>query len=153
VLNFLHDHIEAGVFDPDAVNLLVAAFDDAWQSIKDSGPSLSDKQIELTRVTLAKYIIEQARHGERDQRRLRDRALLQVRPPPRSNDTRQRSVSPEVAVICFGSTCSFVPQAAIGRSFDHLVGARGPYRRNVEAERCHMRFVISSYSIGVVCPL
>jgi hypothetical protein len=78
VLNFLHDHIEAGVFDPDAVNLLVAAFDDAWQSIKDSGPSLSDKQIELTRVTLAKYIIEQARHGERDQRRLRDRALLHL---------------------------------------------------------------------------
>jgi len=63
-----------------------------------------------------------------------------VRPPPESNDTRQRPVSPEAAVICFGSTCSFVPQAAIGRSFDHLVGARGLYRRNVKAERFHLRF-------------
>jgi hypothetical protein len=40
------------------------------------------------RATLAKYIIEQARHGVRDQGRLRDGALLHlarsnVRYPPR----------------------------------------------------------------------
>jgi hypothetical protein len=62
--NFLHD--QAGVFDPDAVRTLIAAFDSAWQSIKASGANLSDKQIELVRATLAKYIIEQARHGELD---------------------------------------------------------------------------------------
>jgi hypothetical protein len=70
----LHVHVEPGVFDPDAVDILVAAFDVAWQSIKASGAHLSDKQIELTRPILAKYIVEQARRGERDQCRLRDGA-------------------------------------------------------------------------------
>lgn len=50
--------------------------------------SLSDKQIELVRATLAKSIIEQARHGELDQSRLRDGALQHLarsnlRYPPR----------------------------------------------------------------------
>ena len=76
--NFLHDHVEAGVFDPDAVGILVAAFDSAWQSIKASGARLSDKHIELVRPILAKYIIEQARRGELDQCRLRDGALLHL---------------------------------------------------------------------------
>ena len=49
MLNFLHDHVEAGVFDPDAVRILVAAFDNAWQSIQASGAHVaSDKQVELT---------------------------------------------------------------------------------------------------------
>jgi ABC-type nitrate/sulfonate/bicarbonate transport system substrate-binding protein len=88
VHNFLRDHVEAGVFAPDAVRSLVAAFDGAWQSIKASGARLSDKQIELVRATLAKSIIEQARHGELDQSRLRDGALQHLarsnlRYPPR----------------------------------------------------------------------
>jgi hypothetical protein len=67
---------------------LIAAFDGAWQSINASGAKLSDKQIELMRAILAKYIIEQARHGELDQCRLRDGALLHLAqsnlryPPP-----------------------------------------------------------------------
>jgi hypothetical protein len=61
-----------------SVGILIAAFDAAWHSIKGSGAHLSDKQIELTRAILAKYIIEQARHGERDQCRLRDGALLHL---------------------------------------------------------------------------
>jgi len=68
VRHFLRDHLEAGVFDPGAVRILIAAFDSAWQSIKASGAKPSDKQVELMRATLAKYIIEQARHGELDQR-------------------------------------------------------------------------------------
>ena len=81
-------HVEPGVFDPDAVDILITAFDAACQSIKASGAHLSDKQIELTRPILAKYIIEQARRGERDQCRLRDGALLHLaqsnlRYPPR----------------------------------------------------------------------
>src|SRR5215468_220320 len=70
--------LEAGVFDPHAVRILLAAFDGAWQSIKASGAKLSDKQIELVRENLAKYIIEQARHGELDECRLRDGALLHL---------------------------------------------------------------------------
>jgi hypothetical protein len=36
----------------------------------------SERESKAVRDTLAKYIIEQARHGERDQRRPRDGALL-----------------------------------------------------------------------------
>jgi hypothetical protein len=78
VREFLHDHIDPGVFAPDAVRTLIAAFDGAWQSITASGARLSDQQSELTRKLLAKYIIEQARQGELDQRRLRDGALLHL---------------------------------------------------------------------------
>jgi len=77
VRNFLQD-VEPGVFDPDAVSILLAAFDAAWQSIKTSGARLSDKQTELVRATLAKYIIEQARRGELDERRLSEGALLHL---------------------------------------------------------------------------
>jgi hypothetical protein len=74
VHNFLHDHVDPGVFAPDAVRTLIAAFDAAWQSINARGARLSAQQSELTRELLAKYIIEQARHGELDQCRLRDGA-------------------------------------------------------------------------------
>src|SRR6516164_1093557 len=57
VRKFLHDHIEPGVFAPDAVRTLIAAFDGAWQSIIASGARLSGQQKELTRELLAKYII------------------------------------------------------------------------------------------------
>jgi len=88
VRKFLHDLVDPGVFAPDAVGTLIAAFDGAWQSIIASGARLSGQQKELTRELLAKYIIEQARQGELDQCRLRDGALLHfarsnLRPPPR----------------------------------------------------------------------
>ena len=66
------------VFDPDAIRILTTAFDDAWQRVQNSGVRFdSDHQAEQARNTLAKYIIEQARQGERDEGRLRDGALLQ----------------------------------------------------------------------------
>jgi hypothetical protein len=66
------------VFDPDAIRILTKAFDNAWQSVQNSGVRFdSDRQSEQARNTLAKHIIEQARQGERDERRLRDGALLQ----------------------------------------------------------------------------
>jgi hypothetical protein len=88
VRKFLHDHIDPGVFAPDAVRTLIAAFDGAWQSITTSGARLSGQQRELTRELLAKYIIAQARQGELDECRLRDGALLHLarsnlRRPPR----------------------------------------------------------------------
>jgi hypothetical protein len=86
VRKFFHDHIDPGVFAPDAVRTLIAAFDGAWRSITASGATL--QQRELMRELLAKYIIEQARQGELDQCRLRDGALLHMarsnlRRPPR----------------------------------------------------------------------
>src|SRR5262245_53591505 len=88
LVKFLREHGGAGVFDPHAVRTLVAAFDGAWQSFNASGAKLSDKQTELVRENLAKYIIEQARLGELDECRLRDGALLHLaqsnlRLPPR----------------------------------------------------------------------
>jgi hypothetical protein len=59
VRNFLGDD----VFDPGTVSMLMAAFDSAWQSIQASGAHLSEKQSELVRATLAKYIVEQARRA------------------------------------------------------------------------------------------
>jgi len=74
----VRDFLGDDVFDPGAVSILMAAFDGAWQSISASGARLSEKQNELVRATLAKYIIEQARQGELDQVRLRDGALLHL---------------------------------------------------------------------------
>ena len=72
------DKYGGGVFNPDDVRILVAAFDDASQSLLASGITFeSDRESNALPDTLAKYIIEQARHGERDQHRLRDGALLQ----------------------------------------------------------------------------
>jgi hypothetical protein len=75
VREFLQEDV---IFDPGAVDILLAAFDAAWQSIKTSGARLSDKQTELVRATLAKYIIEQARRGELDERCLCEGALLHL---------------------------------------------------------------------------
>jgi hypothetical protein len=72
------DEYAGGVFNPDDVRILVAAFDDAWRSLLASGITFaSDHELKAVRDALAKHIIEQARYGERDQRRLRDGALLQ----------------------------------------------------------------------------
>ena len=72
------DEYAGGVFSPDDVRILVAAFDGAWRSLLASGITFeSDRESKAVRDTLAKHIIEQARYGERDQRRLRDGALLQ----------------------------------------------------------------------------
>jgi hypothetical protein len=71
------DKYAGGVFSPDDVRILVAAFDSAWRSLVASGMILElERESEAARDTLAKHIIEQARYGERDQGRLRDGALL-----------------------------------------------------------------------------
>ena len=75
---FLHDYLDPGVFAPDAVSTLIAAFDGAWQSMIASGAKLSDLQSELARELLAKHIIKHARQGELDECRLRDGALLHL---------------------------------------------------------------------------
>jgi len=67
------------VFDPEAVTILVGAFDDAWRSVEASGaPLATDKHAPMARELLAKHIIEAAKQGERDQRQLSQEALLQL---------------------------------------------------------------------------
>ncbi len=64
------------VFDPDAVCIMAAAFDEAWQSLQTNTPGVILRaRTEAIREVLAKDIIEMASHGERDQRRLRASAL------------------------------------------------------------------------------
>ena len=63
-------------FDPEAVEILSAAFDDAWEEIKRSGSSLARPAYERgAREVLAKCIIEMAQRGERDRRLLSDAAV------------------------------------------------------------------------------
>ena len=87
------DNYARGVFQPDDMRILVAAFDDAWRSLLASGVTFeSDRESEAVRDGLAKHIIEQARYGERDQRRLRWRsaAVRPVKFEEQTADSRQR---------------------------------------------------------------
>ena len=63
-------------FDPEAVENLSAAFDDAWAKFKRSGSSLARPAYERgAREVLAKCIIDMAQRGERDRAHLSENAL------------------------------------------------------------------------------
>jgi hypothetical protein len=64
-------------FEPEELVDLVAAFDEAWRRLEKSGVRFeSNYELQRARNTLGKYIIEEAKKGEQDKRRLGDRALL-----------------------------------------------------------------------------
>jgi hypothetical protein len=64
-------------FSPEEVQILVAAFDQVWETIQASGAKYdTEAHAEAARMVIAKQIIEDAAQGERDQRRLCDGALL-----------------------------------------------------------------------------
>jgi hypothetical protein len=66
-----------GVFKPEELIILVAAFLEAWEHLKRSGARFaSDYEVEQARDKLGKYIIDQGKKGERDKAVLRDGALL-----------------------------------------------------------------------------
>jgi hypothetical protein len=66
-------------FDPETVRVLADAFDAAWRSLETSGaPSATDRYAERARAILATSIIEAAKRGERNQKRLREEALLRL---------------------------------------------------------------------------
>jgi hypothetical protein len=74
------DSLAPGVFDPEAVTVLVAAFDDAWAQVLRSGTTFkTDREKARMRETIARRIILLARNGERNLRHLRDDALLHLR--------------------------------------------------------------------------
>ena len=64
------------VFDADDMQILVAAFDKAWETVQASGMRYPKAEAEQVRAILAKHIIATAMNGERDLGRLRDGALL-----------------------------------------------------------------------------
>jgi hypothetical protein len=68
-----------GVFYPEEVQILTAAFDDAWAGVQASqAPFAAEDYALAAREILAKHIITAAQRGERDRRRLRDGALLSL---------------------------------------------------------------------------
>jgi len=70
---------DASAFDPDSIRILSDALEDAWQSLKTTRSTFHfDVQAEQTREILARRIIELAKLGERDHRRLRDAALTHL---------------------------------------------------------------------------
>ena len=63
-------------FDPEAIKMLAAAFDDAWEAVQRSGSTLSRPPYAgAIREVLAKRIIELAQSGQTDTRRLSEDAL------------------------------------------------------------------------------
>ena len=91
-----------GVFQPEDLRALGAAFDEAWEELEKSGLYFeTDYQPQRVRNTLGKYIIEEAKKGQRDIVRLRDSALLLYRsyekPPAPANRPPQppQSVKPK----------------------------------------------------------
>lgn len=63
-------------FDPEATQAMSIAFDDAWQSLRETGHiATAPFKAEATRARLAKVILEHARNGERDPIRLQERAI------------------------------------------------------------------------------
>jgi hypothetical protein len=64
-----------GAFDPAAIQVMTAAFEDAWQSLPNAGVKFESDETDAVRDLLAKCIIEAAQQGERDRGRLRDAGL------------------------------------------------------------------------------
>ena len=56
--------------------IITVAFEEAWELLTQADSTLAKRRPAATRERLAKRIIELARHGERDPRRLRDSAML-----------------------------------------------------------------------------
>jgi hypothetical protein len=66
-----------GVFYPEEVEILVAAFDDAWAKLQATGaPFVGEGYVLGAREILARRIIMAAKRGERNPRQLTDDALL-----------------------------------------------------------------------------
>ena len=64
-------------FDPEAVAILGAAFDAAWDIVQKSGIPLANAQATTARERLAKRIIEMGQKGMRNHQRLVEDALAQ----------------------------------------------------------------------------
>ena len=71
---YLNEHKAA--FDPAQIRTLVISLDKAWESIQASGAKFENgAHAEAARTILAKHIIDAAKEGEFDERRLRDGSL------------------------------------------------------------------------------
>jgi len=75
----MRSYVPDGAFDPETVDILISAFEDAWASARSSGaPLVGEDYAARSREILAKSIIETASGGKRDRRKLTEAALLQL---------------------------------------------------------------------------
>ena len=71
--------LKGNAFDPEAVRILAAAFDSAWNIVrKTGGPLASDARAMTTRERLGKRIIEMGQKGTRDHQRLVEDAIAHL---------------------------------------------------------------------------
>ena len=71
--------LQGNSFDPEAVAILGAAFDAAWDALQKSGsPLVSDGHAMTARERLAKRIIEMGQKGTRDHQRLVEDAIAHL---------------------------------------------------------------------------
>lgn len=70
--------MDSHTFDPETVQFLARALDDAWRYVETEGVPLNGEE-RLAREALAKYIVDAVTAGERDHRRLVENALLRLR--------------------------------------------------------------------------
>jgi hypothetical protein len=95
MLNLVKELEAEAAFDPNTVRIIAAAFDHSWASVQASGaPFSASNYADGAREILSKYIIQAARTGERDQKRLCEGALLEL---ARSDlkQARKRSKKPD----------------------------------------------------------
>ena len=63
-------------FEPEVIEILAAAYENAWASIEKSGSSLASPRYKrVAQEILAKRIIETAQRGERNRERLCEDAV------------------------------------------------------------------------------
>jgi hypothetical protein len=68
--------LAASAFEPETIATLVAAFEDAWQKVEQSGSHFASPRYQrAAREIIAKRIIEMAQGGERDPGKLADDAV------------------------------------------------------------------------------
>jgi hypothetical protein len=73
----MRDFLKGYAFEPEAVEVLVQAFDAAW-AIVQSGEGVTGENREAMRTALAKRIVELAQTGPIDREVLRDGALASL---------------------------------------------------------------------------
>ena len=77
--DFIDGSQAEGLFGPNEIRILIGAFEDAWKTlVASSAPFSEERYRQLAREILAKQIIDHARTGEWDQRRLTEGALLKL---------------------------------------------------------------------------
>ena len=68
--------LKQSAFEPETIEILVVAFETAWQKVEQSGSKLASPRYKrAAQELIAKRIIEMAQRGERDQAVLADDAV------------------------------------------------------------------------------